>query len=151
MAYLPSVSWKHLWGWWWWCTGRRPRTGMCRWGLPLYILAEMERKSDKKHWRDSNRNIVNAKTLKFSFYGKYLRANQITREEVKQEVIWLHSVTLKLTRTYMMIAATMTPTLCSRSPTTWMKAARTLVLPWLPSMWAWPWPKGLWPLSSILR
>lgn len=60
---------------------------MCRWGLLLYILAEMERTSDKKHCRDSNRNIVNAKTLKFSFYGKYLRANRITREEGKQEVI----------------------------------------------------------------
>lgn len=59
-----------------------------------------------------------------------------------------------------MAAANRTPTLCTRSPTTWMNAALTLALPWLqrPCCWCW---LGLWPLpcgtpdwwriSTILR
>lgn len=44
-----------------------------------------------------------------------------------------------------MAAANRTPTLCTRSPTTWMNAALTLALPWLqwPCCWCW---LGLWPL-----
>lgn len=37
---------------------------------------------------------------------------------------------LTLTQKWMMVAASMTPTLCTRSPTTWTKAAFTLALPW---------------------
>lgn len=49
----------------------------------------------------------------------------------------------------MIVAASRTPRLCSKSPSTWMKAALTLVLLW---SWLWPWDPGDWcRINAILK
>lgn len=67
-------------------------------------------------------------------------------------------VPLTPTQKWMMAAANRTPTLCTRSPTTWMSAALTLALPWLQwpcswlGLWLVPWETpDWWRISTILH
>lgn len=70
-------------------------------------------------------------------------------------------VPLTPTQRWMMAAANSTPTLCTRSPTTWMNAALTLALPWLQwpccggswsGLWLLPWETpDWWRISTILH
>lgn len=102
-AHLPSARWECPSWWWTWCTGQIRRRGRCRWGRPSCILAE---------WRQKKANKLNLRWHSESPHPSPL--NKISS--------W--GLTLKK----MMRALTSTLMLCSRSPTTWTKAARTLAL-----------------------
>lgn len=52
VKYLPLVSWRHLWGWWWWCRGQTRRTGRYRWGRQLYTQAERDGGGRERGYRD---------------------------------------------------------------------------------------------------
>lgn len=98
-AHLPSGRWECPSWWWMWCTGQTRRRGRCRWGRLSCTLAEQRRKKANKF------NLQrHSKVFIFPPFSS--------------------GPTLKK----MMRALTRTLMLCSRSPSTWTKAARTLAL-----------------------